>query len=278
MRSTWCLVLPLLFGCSGKHIVAGSDKTKSEQLAESLPTWCREVCETLSVCAAQTPCDCAGDSCTCVETDVAECQQDCQQELQRYAARGDTCATIGQRFQTCVDQVSCDEFSSSKANACEPTRAEQAACPDDEADEPSGAAPVASGGTTFSAGAGGAPSIGGTGVGGATGGAAPGAAGEGSGGAAGTAGATYGEPVSCLGAYGVGGGTGSDAGAVVCEEGRLDCSDGHDYGWLCARGANLSLACSCFVDAELTRGFDPFSEGCPSLERVNEACGFALSQ
>jgi hypothetical protein len=270
MRSVWYWMLPLVLGCSGKHIVAGDDKTKSEQLVDSLPTWCQQICEAIVACTEGRPCDCDGDSCNCASTDVADCRESCQQEMRRYTSRGEACAVLGQSFQSCVDQLSCEEFSSSKGELCEPSSADMH-CP-----EVGGDGPIASGGTA--SGPDGGASIGATGAGGAsggeTGGAAPSAGGSaGNGGASGGSGPS--EPVSCLGSYGLGG-TGNVSATILCEEGRLQCSDDHEYGWLCARGSNSQLACSCFVDTQFTRGFDPKSESCPSLELVNEGCNFAL--
>jgi hypothetical protein len=276
MRNAWCLVLPLLLGCSGKHVVAGEDKTTSEQFAASLPSWCENFCKTYASCAGATPCDCTGGTCRCENVSEADCREDCQEELGRYKSGGDTCAEIGLRFQRCLDELTCTQLVESKAEDCEPTDEEERQCPGDHdapiVSDPGGpAGPPPSVGGTVATGVGGAGTIGGMGSAGEPGGTA------GLGGATGGTGSDGGapaDPVSCQGSYGVGG-TGSGSG-IICEEGRMRCSDGHDYGWMCARGSNLELACSCFVDGALTRGFDPASDSCPSVERVNTACGFYL--
>ncbi len=295
MRSAWVLILPLLVGCSGKNVVAGGEKTKQEQLTESLPSWCRTTCERLAVCATQEPCNCSSDSCSCKEVDVEDCTGDCQKDLKKFADDGEACAELGQRYLACLDDLSCDALD---GRSCEPTKAQLAACPSRE-DQPPSAGPSGSGGSgisvggstggsTFSGTAGSAPSYAGSSGGSITfGGTGPGAGGEpsyagtapstgGAGGVPGGGGAAGGgsrEPVSCESIDEGGAGSGS---SVTCDASRTKCSDGHDYSWVCASGSNQQLGCSCFVDGQFSGGFDPGAKECPSLARVNEACGFSI--
>lgn len=263
MRSAWCLILPLMLGCSGENVVAGKEKTKQEQLTESLAAWCPKVCEHISACGQGRSCDCSGDACSCPDTDVPECIESCQQALRRYTLGGEACAALGQRFQGCVDGLSCDDFFATAASPCEPTASEQTVCPRED-DEPPGAV----GGSTSSAGGPTTSTTGGTLVGGTS-------SSGGSGGLTTGGTGTAERVVSCADSYGAGG---SGGGPMACDEGRLGCSDGHEYSWLCARGANLLLVCSCLVDAQLVGGFAPKSGFCPSVEEVNANCGFALQQ
>lgn len=276
MRSAWYLLLPLFVSCSGQNVVAGDEKTKPEQLAESLPEWCEQYCGTLNACNEGRPCDCAGDSCRCVGVDVVSCTAQCQKELRVYTLGAERCAELGQRFTGCLEKLSCEDLFRSAANDCEPTSSERAVCPDD-GDEPSDEIPSQIGGSTSTAGSasishgtagsayglpgeGGAPSMGGS---------------TSVGGSASTGGTGPTPSVHCKESHGL---DGPPNGGVECDEGRLDCTDGHAYSWLCARGANLKLVCSCLVDAELTQGFEPNPGGCPTLSQVNAGCGFALQQ
>ena len=259
----------LCLGCAGKNTVAGADKTKAEQLEEAVPSWCERICDRLSTCAGGEECDCSGDVCTCNGGGV-DCVSDCQHEMQRYTGGGDECATVGLRFSSCLDGLTCEQLGDKRS--CRLSDAEERHCPHDDDDPPTGGvgSPSGTGGATGSAGSatGGIPPSGAAGM---TSG------GTGSGGASGGTGS--GVSVSCDEGYGVGS-AGTSAGgspsSVTCEEGRQGCSDEHDYNWVCVEGSQGQLGCTCFVDSQVTGGFDPGRASCPSLPTVNAGCGWNI--
>ncbi len=268
-------------GCAGKNTVAGADKTKAEQLESSLPSWCRTTCERFNDCAT-AGCDCQGDVCDCSTPDT-DCPAECEREMGRFTTGDDACADRGEKFKRCIDALSCNDLNGNGAKSCSLTDAEESACPgpDQTTDPPAsvGGGPVevppsgtGAGGNTGSGGAigGSGGASGGTGTGGATGGAAA---------APSTGGSTStGELVKCSSAYGAGGAAGDVPASLstTCEEGRGECSDKHEYSWLCARGSEGQIGCACFVDMQVTGAFDPGSSSCPSLEVVNAGCSWNL--
>lgn len=257
------LVALTIGGCAGKNTVAGQDKTKAEQLEESLPSWCQSICQRIDTCAEAVPaCDCQGDACDCSGGGGgtrASCPSECEQEMARYT--NDTCAVVGENLKRCIDTMTCEDFNGSRK--CEVSNADKKRCPgvDDSSETPPSAA---GGGAPASGGTGPVPDPG-TGAAGNTGGVVGGAAG--------------GTLVSCSSSYGTGGGAGMEpaSSAVICEEGRDDCNDGHEYSWICARGSEGQLGCSCFVDSEVTGGFDPQSADCPSPATVNAGCHWNIA-
>ena len=270
-------------GCAGKNTVAGADKTKAEQLESTVVSWCKNTCERFNDCAT-AGCNCQGDTCECTGVD-AGCAKECEAEMARFTKGDDSCAERGEKFKSCIDALTCDDFNGNGAKKCGLTKAEESACP--ESDTPSEPAPSAGGGPVVDPTGG--TGTGGTGSGGATGGDAAGpstggvAAGPSTGGAAAapsTGGSTSTGPVTCHSAYGAAGAA-SDAPAptpaAVCEEGRGDCSDNHEYSWLCATGSEGQIGCACFVDKQVTGGFDPQSSSCPTLETVNAGCSWNLT-
>jgi hypothetical protein len=273
MRSAWLVILPLFLGCAGKNTVAGNDKTKAEQLETSVPSWCQTTCEKIVACADATDCACSGDVCDCSNANVPDCVDSCKGELARFTQGSDACAAAGESFKTCIDGMQCRDFTSNTGKDCDPSAADEAACPELDDNSPDGDSPPISGtGGSVNYGAGGTISSG------TAGSVNYGAGGTGIGGYGGST--TTGVAVSCQESYGTGGTTGTAGSAatsaVTCEEGRNDCSDGHDYAWLCARGSDDKIGCACFVDGAATGGFDPQSEVCPTLDRVNIGCGFGL--
>jgi hypothetical protein len=259
------LFLPLFLGCAGKNIVAGEEKTKSEQLESALPSWCHSTCSRLLACPA-VPCLCEGDVCNCVGVDSG-CDKQCPKSFEPYIDAGEACAAVGQRVKDCIDTIDCTDLS--RSNPCPVTEAERALCPDpnDDSDDPPPdsngptAGPTVTAGTANGSSSGGTTSIGGTSTGGAYG-------------TAGTSAGT--NPVSCQGSYGVGGSAyASGNSQVTCEEGRAQCEDGHEYSWICARDSQGQRACSCLIDGHTTAGFEPVMD-CPDLSAVNTGCGWAL--
>ena len=244
------VLLPLFFGCAGKNVVAGEDKTKAEQLAAVLPSWCQTTCTRLRACPVNTDCTCSGDVCDCGARVDAKCEAQCQDAFAAYTNAGESCAAVGERFKTCVDAIQCSQLNGN--DPCAVTDAERSECPDPNASgSDSVDAPASAGGLVDNPG---------TSVGGAS---------------AGHAGAN---PVTCPASYGTGGGaSASDGSRVTCEEGRDNCTDGHAYSWLCALDSQGRRACSCLVDAHATAGFEPVSD-CPDLSAVNAGCGWALTQ
>jgi hypothetical protein len=236
-RRWWGLILALVApGCSAENTVAGRDKTRAEALESALPTWCPAICERLRACdEARDACNCDGDVCSCPNVDE-NCPSECQRSMERFTTN-EACAALGQRYVDCVDQQTCSGLVG--ARACDLTMTERASCPalDDTSTPPDAA----------------------------DGGSAVGAGGTGSAGAS----------VTCVSAYGTGGtasATPPPSPAVLCDEGRGECSDGHQYSWLCASGSEGQLGCSCFIDTQVTGVFDPGSDSCPSLEAVNAGC------
>ena len=260
MRHRWCgfsLLLPLLLGCSGKNVVAGEEKTKAEQLDSTLTSWCQSTCTRLRACPA-VPCQCdtAGDVCNCVGVDD-NCEVQCARSFDGYTDAGEGCAAVGQRYQKCIDGLTCSDLDN-RHDPCRISAAERAACPDP--DENVDVYPNGDGGDSTG------PSSGGTSSAGPSAGQGTFTAGS----------ASIPGPVSCSGSYGTGGGAPASGGSqVTCEEGRLACTDGHDYSWICARDSQGRRACSCLVDAHATAGFEPVKD-CPDLTAVNAGCGWSL--
>jgi hypothetical protein len=258
----WSLFVPLFLGCSGAHVVAGEEKTKAEELESALPSWCHSTCTRLLACPQGTGCDCSGDVCHCSGVD-AGCEEQCPKAFAPYTNGDEACAVIGQRVKDCYDAVRCSDLNG--PNPCPVSEAERALCPDMNGNGEDLPTAVGSGGTSSGSG----PSAaGGTNL---TAGTAS------TGGSYGTGGAAA-YPVSCEGSYGAGGGApASGSSQVTCEEGRTDCTDGHDYSWICARDSQGQRACSCLIDGHTTAGFEPVMD-CPDLSAVNAGCGWAMLQ
>jgi hypothetical protein len=271
-RGLIALVCSLGLGCAGKNTVAGLEKTKAEQLEANLPSWCEATCSRLGACSSQNGCDCEGDVCSCAGVGD-DCAANCQEEMRRFSV-DEECAEAGQSVQSCFDALTCDEFDS---KSCQFTEADQKRCPElndggDDGPTPSGNVDEPASGT-----AGTAPS--GTGGGPSSGGASSGSAGTSGSGASGGTG-SGGVAVRCSGGYGTAGGSaggGTPSTEVTCEEGYEGCDDDHAYSWLCVRGSQGQVGCTCFVDSQVTGGFDPESSSCPVLAVVNSGCGWNLS-
>ena len=263
------LLLPAFMGCSGQNVVAGEEKSKAEQLAASVPSWCQSTCSRFLACSEQKPCECNGDVCDCLGVDE-NCPRQCQASMAAYTNAGEACAVIGERLKKCIDGATCDDLGQN--DPCPITDAERAACPDptQPSDEPTdtgssyGYAGSANIGDGFSSG--GAVSYAGSAniptAGTSYGGSAP----------------TGGPTVTCGDSYGAGGGQPADGSSqVICEEGRDSCSDGHAYSWVCAADSQGRRACSCFVDSQVTGAFAP-GASCPLPNQVNVGCGWNLAQ
>jgi hypothetical protein len=258
MRRRWhglSLFLPLFLGCAGKNVVAGEEKTKAEQLESALPSWCESTCTRLRACGAAMPCQCGDDVCNCVGVDE-NCETQCRSYLAPFVGAGEMCANVGERMERCVDGLTCGDLGGQ--DPCVPTPAEKTACPDpnDTDDSP----PSGSDGTTTEP-----TAVGGT------------SSTAGSAGYYGSAGSAAGaNPVACEGSFGAGGGASASGGSqVTCEEGRMGCTDGHEYSWICVQDSRGLRACSCLVDDHATAGFEPVVD-CPELSAVNAGCGWAL--
>jgi hypothetical protein len=270
------LLLPVFMGCSGQNVVAGEEKSKAEQLAASVPSWCESTCGRFLACSEQKPCDCSGDVCDCLGVDQ-NCPTQCKASMAAYMNAGEACAVIGERFKKCIDRATCDDLGQN--NPCPISAAERAACPDPNySDEPpqvgstyayAGSANI---GDDSGASYGGAVSYAGSASYGGS--ASVPTGGTSYGGSASTGGPT----VTCGDSYGAGGGQPSDGSSqVICEEGRDSCSDGHAYSWVCAADSQGRRACSCFVDSQVTGAFAP-GASCPLPAQVNAGCGWNLAQ
>jgi hypothetical protein len=241
--ASWLLLA--LAGCSGTNVVAGEEQTKAEQLQSILPAWCDSACNKLQGCVASSDCACSSDYCSC-----ASYEQDCPTECRNALAvftQSDFCVEAGKRLMKCIDDASCSDLNTS---LCAPTDEEESRCP-------------TGGSATPDASSNAYPSMTGS-----------------DGGIAGSGDFTQPprQAVVCNGADG--GGSGGSAGsgavaAVTCEEHRGDCSDGHEYGWLCARDSLGQTACSCLLDAAVVGAFKPGVD-CPSLSDVDVGCDWAL--
>jgi hypothetical protein len=292
----WGLAFSLCLGCAGKNTVAGSDKTQAEQLEEAVPSWCVSICQRLAACSSDNGCHCSGDGCECAGVSD-NCARDCEQEMERYTAHGDEeCAGVGLRFKSCIDRLSCEQFNDKQS--CALSASDERLCPDDVDEPPSTCEPNCdvppsgtggfTGGPSGSAGsaaAGGDTASGtaGTSSGGASsGGSGPaqgGASGGTGSGGAGSGGASGGPPVDCSAGYGsAGSSAGGSPSSLTCEEGRDACSDGHSYNWVCVQGSQGQTGCTCFLDSQVTGGFDPGSASCPTLATVNSGCGWNITQ
>jgi len=267
------LLLPVVLGCAGKNVVAGDDKTKSQQLEAAVPSWCETTCTRLQACPTQ-PCDCAGDSCDCRGAGGSDCPAECLQAMAPFTTGDDACATAGEHFRQCIDATSCSELEG--AEVCTPTDVEQAACPALSDGDPGSSS-------------GGPNGVDPTGPNGASGPSSASGGGPSSGGGA----PSMTDPppdvthppipaaVGCMEAWGSAGASSGGAppsSAVVCEEGLQGCSDGHEYSWLCARGSQGQTACSCLVDSHVTGGFDPGGAYCPTPPQVNAGCNWNIRQ
>ena len=245
----WGVFGVLLLGCSGTNVVAGTEKTKAQQLADAVPAWCQTICQRIGACPQSQDCACSGDACDCSQVS-AKCPSECQQAMARWTNGSGVCADAGQRFKDCLDATSCNDLQNS--STCRPTEADQTACPDPNgSDDPPDSTGLSSDPSAASGGTSGSSS-----------------------GSAGSAGA----PVTCQGSY-AGGTAGSAATSdtVLCEGGTEECSDGHSYSWICAVDSQNQHACSCLVDGTATGGFTPPSD-CPQPADVNAGCHWNLVQ
>jgi len=256
------LILPLFLGCAGKNTVAGQDKTKAEQLESSLPSWCQRTCTRLADCVSNTDCDCSGDVCDCTSVDDS-CPSDCEKAFAGFTTN-EGCAAVGQRYMGCIDHATCADLDSSRA--CLPTDDEQDQCPNRDDSETIDDVPPAAGGSVDDGGS----STGGT-TGGGTG------SNPGNSGTAGSTNIPAGPLVTCGSGSGGGmAGGGPATSGVICDESRQNCSDGHNYSWICSRNGQGETACSCLVDSSVTGAFSP-GQTCPDTAAVNTGCHWNLS-
>jgi len=270
----WSLLLPLLLGCAGKNVVSGEDKSSAERLQALVPGWCKDICNRFSSCVASHPCDCSGDACDCPQP-TADCPAECEREMARFTRGDDTCAAAGESFKSCLDASTCQELYD---GACVVSATDDRLCPkikdtSGQTDAPSatGSAGSATAGSANIDVGGDSAGVGGASAGGAVGGASTGGA-SASGGTS-----TIGPVVSCTSGYGSAGSAyGGASSSLTCEEGRQYCSDGHDYNWTCVRNSQGRTGCTCFMDTQVTGGFDPGTDECPDLGLVNAGCGWNL--
>lgn len=307
MRQLLWLMLPLFVGCSAEHIVAGTENTKAENLASSLPVWCTSACKQMQSCDTDCACTAAQCDCNAVPDD---CATSCQQELLQWTSGGDACAAVGERLKDCVDDAGCRLFGDNRLD-CSATPAERERCgvpggdakggdddPPDVSGETGGAGPIPPGGE------GGIPAVGGgqggtTSVGGTTsiGGSEAASGGVGEAGTPSEGGSTHGGSTSTggTGEAGVGGvgeaGSPSEVEPVTCTEGSMSgtgggasgtfqcqgefsaCSDNHNYDYFCVTSTGN---CYCFVDRQPVAGFS-FTKSCPTPVELDQACGWNLS-
>lgn len=263
------LLLPLLAACAGKNTVAGEEKTKAEQLQESVPDWCAKACLKFADCEKDRPCNCDGDVCDCRVGN--SCESDCHKAMAEFMNKGETCASAGLHFESCIDTSSCTELYTE--GACTPTDPAEKLCyPQDSAATPTdvGSSTAYAGSASYDG-----PSSGGaSAAGGASNGASYGGS-VASAGASASGGATGVPIVTCQSSFSSGAAPGNTTNEI-CEGGALDCDDNHEYRYLCARTSDGQSACSCFVDDAVTGAFDPKGV-CPSSDALNAGCRWNLN-
>lgn len=259
------LLLPLLLSCAGKNVVSGDDKTPAERLDALLPNWCKDICSRLDSCATNQPCGCSGDSCDCVQPS-ADCPAECEQEMARFTRGNDACAAAGESYKSCLDGSTCQDLYD---GVCMVSDRDERLCPriKDNSTPPDAPTATGSGGTAVA----GSANI-------DVGGDSAGIGGASAGGASASGGTSTGGPVvSCTAGYGSAGSAfGGGSSSLTCEEGRQYCSDGHDYNWTCVRNSQGRTGCTCFMDTQVTGGFDPGTDECPGIQLVNAGCGWNL--
>jgi hypothetical protein len=180
-----------------------------------------------------------------------------------YTKGDDFCASVGQRIRQCIDNLGCSDLNSQK-DPCPLTASETDACSPPPQD--SGGSDVSGIGTAGSASIGDNSS---TPMGGTTS--------YGPSSSSGGSSAVGPGPVTCKTDFAAGGGQPAQpSAAILCEEGRDDCSDGHQYSWLCATDSEGRKACSCFVDSQVTGSFAPGASDCPTLAQVDAGCSFGI--
>jgi hypothetical protein len=125
-RESFRLLLSLMVvGCAAKNTVAGRDKTKAEQLEAALPSWCQTTCARIEACPPPA-CDCQDATCNCNRA-PQDCRAKCEREMMRFIAGDDTCATIGQTYERCVDSMTCDDFDHN--GDCVLSQTDESLCP-----------------------------------------------------------------------------------------------------------------------------------------------------
>lgn len=251
-RYFFSLIVPLVLGCSGKNVVSGTDRPTPEEFRASLPGWCQKTCQRLEVC--DEACDCVDDTCTCTGVDE-DCALECEETLGGLAVN-QHCTDVADRYKSCIDTFTCEDLASQPSCIQEE---ELEACEElDETTDPAPPVGATDGGSSV-----GTPSTGMGYAGSASGGSGPGptavSCGSGTG--------------SGIGGSGAGGGP-SDA-QVVCEETRSNCSDGHEYGYVCVDDAMGHYWCTCFLDGDPVGAFEP-AASCAMVQELNSACGWNL--
>jgi hypothetical protein len=96
------------FACGGlTDASTDGGLSKEQQLGNSLPSWCREICVKLVQCAAQSS--------------QSKCESDCKQDVaSEFLDQGDACAQLGLDFMNCVSGSSCDVLQQNQAPNCVP--------------------------------------------------------------------------------------------------------------------------------------------------------------
>jgi hypothetical protein len=245
-RYAWTLILPMFLGCAGKNVVSGEEQTNAEKLATHLPSWCAQTCQRFQGCEE------AG-----IGNDVNDCAEDCAEDLAPFA-KSEPCAETGRAYQACLDSLSCSELDSKPA--CLPDQALLDACLDREEPGEPETPPTGVGGTCSSSNS---PSDGDLPTAGSASSSGPNPNGP-------LVTCTDGDGGGSAGSANMGGGP-----YVTCQEHHANCSDGHEYSWICIDDATSEAWCTCFVDGGPVGAFTP-STGCPAMAEVNGSCGWTL--
>jgi hypothetical protein len=126
-RLVWALVFPVLWACSGQHLVPEERQTSVEKLESSLPSWCSQACDRLQTCAAKQSCQCNDDACHCFEI-TGGCATECEEGLAEYT-HSETCADLALQMQRCIDYASCSQLMHVEDwPDCYPSEAARATC------------------------------------------------------------------------------------------------------------------------------------------------------
>lgn len=252
------VVLPLLWGCSGSHVVSGPDKTEAEKLKEAAPAWCATICSKLRSCDAArnqaTDCGCDdGGDCNCTGSSGIDekCESQCEKVVVG-ALVSEACASVVSRLQRCYDTQGCAVLQSDPA-PCRDLENQADDCDGDD-DEPPQVPPPSGEGGSYSGSSGEDPYP------------VPG----------------YGPTATVVTCAESSSGGQADPPApgtteLICEVGRADCSDGHEYAMTCLETYSGQRACVCSVDGVARGAFSPGSS-CPTPTEMNAGCGWALSE
>ncbi len=123
-RTSWSLACLFVLACSGATDGGSPCLSSEQQLGNSLPTWCPEICTKLVQCNA--------------ESSQSSCESDCHKDVaSEFLGKGNACAQLGLDFMSCASGSSCDALLQNKLSPCLPSNdAIDSACPGDSSTTP----------------------------------------------------------------------------------------------------------------------------------------------